>query len=109
MLLLFVARHFRLVGMVAFTTSMRNVRLSGIELPSVALVGGDDDDDESVVAVAAGVGGNEDGEDERKPECIAGVLPPIPPSSVLGASDVDKIESMSMMRSPSPSTGSEFV
>ena len=108
MLLLFVSRHFRLVGMVAFTTSIRNVMLSGIELPSVALVG-DDDDDESAVAVAAGVGGNEDGEDERMPECIAGVLPPLPPSSVLGASDVDKIESMSMMRSPSPSTGSEFV
>ena len=92
MLLIFVSRHFRLVGMVALTTSMRNVRLSGIELPSFALVG---DDDDSVVAVAVGVGCDEDGEDERMPECIAGVLPPLPPSSVLGASDVDKIESIS--------------
>ena len=91
LLLLFVSRHFLLVGIVALTTSHRNVRLSVITRSCFVLV-------ENDVVV---VGVDDDDKDEPTSNCGAALVL-LQSSLLLDAFDVDEIKVMPLLLSTCP-------
>ncbi len=92
LLLLFVSRHFLLVGIVALTTSHRNVRLSVITRSCFVLV----ENDVVVVVVV-----DDDDKDEPTSNCGAALLL-LQSSLLLDAFDVDEIKVMPLLLSTCP-------